>query len=215
MEHQLFQSKLKPLIDGNLLSKIIRSSSSGETPHRTAAMELIFERSVRERRERAVARVRDSLQPDPVPDPRRNEGLDAPIQPAEPPAPTPRPVSRTPSDPRASWFFTSETAHNPKLIPRPKPTQRAIPVATQVDTGAHRSSMPNMRAHDSDSEAPEETFLKCSIPSCGASLGRKRLKHGLYCRVCSSQKVMRCANCGVRRSKEVKKCGGCGMKFAR
>lgn len=67
MEHELFQSKLKPLVDTALLSKMIRSSSSGKNPHRAAAMELIFERSIRERHQRVSTKVRNTLQLDPTP----------------------------------------------------------------------------------------------------------------------------------------------------
>ena len=55
MEHELFQSKLKPLVDRALISDAIESSSSGEHPHRAAAIELILERSIRDRRERVLA----------------------------------------------------------------------------------------------------------------------------------------------------------------
>jgi len=213
MEHEFFQSELKPSVDDNLLSKIIRSTSSGENSHRTAAMELIFERSILERREKAVVRVRDSLQPEPVPEPRRSrEGSRISAQPAEPlaPAPTPPPVSRPPPKPRLA---PSETAPNPKPMPRPESSQKAIPVATRIDADAHLEPAPNMRAIDS--KPPVETFLRCSIPTCGASLSRNGLEDGLYCGVCSNQTAMRCGNCGVQRSKRVKKCGGCGLPFVR
>ena len=55
MEHELFQSKLKPLVDRALISDAIESSCSGEHPHRAAAIELILERSIQDRRERVLA----------------------------------------------------------------------------------------------------------------------------------------------------------------
>lgn len=66
MQHKLFYSKLRPLVEGHSLLEIIRSSSSGENPHRSAAMELIFERSIQEHRERAVAKVK-KLKTEPSP----------------------------------------------------------------------------------------------------------------------------------------------------
>lgn len=71
MQHELFQSKLKNSIDVALLSEIIRSSSSGQNSHRTATMELIFEGSIRARRERALTNVENSLWLDPTPRPMR------------------------------------------------------------------------------------------------------------------------------------------------
>jgi len=58
MEHELFQSKLKPLVDEASVLKMIRSISSGENSHRAAAVELVLERSVQERRKRMIAKVR-------------------------------------------------------------------------------------------------------------------------------------------------------------
>ena len=65
MEHELFQSELKPSVDGALVSDIIRSSSSGQNSYRTAAMELLFEKSIQARRKRAFMKV-EGVQPDPT-----------------------------------------------------------------------------------------------------------------------------------------------------
>jgi len=70
MEHELFQSELKPSVDGALISGMIRSSSSGLHSHRAAAMELILERSIQERRERMLAKAKNSLRPDPTSQPK-------------------------------------------------------------------------------------------------------------------------------------------------
>ena len=70
MEHELFQSVLKPLVDGALVSSMIRRSSSGLHSHRVAAMELIIERSIQERRETMLANAKKSLRPDPTPQPK-------------------------------------------------------------------------------------------------------------------------------------------------
>jgi len=67
MEHELFQSELKPSVDGALISGMIRSSSSGLHSHRTAAMGLILERSIQERRERMLTKAKNSLRLDPAP----------------------------------------------------------------------------------------------------------------------------------------------------
>ena len=57
MQHELFYSKLKHSVEGSSLLEVISNSSSGENPHRAAAMESIFERSIQERRERVAAGV--------------------------------------------------------------------------------------------------------------------------------------------------------------
>ena len=207
MEHELFQSKLKPLVDANLLSKIIGSSSSGESPHRTAAMELIFERSIQERRERTLARVRESPQPGPVPEPkRRSEKSNAPIQPADAPIPAPAPQqkSRPPPKPQPT---PGETDQNPLLAS----VRKTTPAATQSDASAQRKSVPNSRK--SDSKPPDDTFLRCSVKSCGVPHGRDGLKDGLYCGVCPNQTATLCAYCGVHRSTKVRNCKGCGLRF--
>jgi len=69
MEHKLFYSKLKPSVEDSTLFEIIGSSSSGEKPHRAASMELIFERSIREHKERIAAGAKESKTQPPPADP--------------------------------------------------------------------------------------------------------------------------------------------------
>ena len=210
MEHELFQSELKPSVDDSLLSKIIRGSSSGENSHRAAVMGLIFERSVQERRERMATRLRDSLRPGPMPEPKRsNEWLNNSIRPAEPPAPAPapQPVLRPPPQPQST---PREAAQNQKSVPRPEPTHRMNLAEMLSQEGVHRKSVPDVRT--SDSKPTKDTFLRCPVRSCGASLGRYHLKDGLHCGVCGNR-AMLCANCGVCRSTNVKNCSGCGLRF--
>ena len=49
-----------------MLLEIIGNSFSGENPHRAAAMELIFERSIQEHRERVVASAESKIQSQPA-----------------------------------------------------------------------------------------------------------------------------------------------------
>ena len=67
MEYELFQSELKSSVNGALISGMIRSSSSGLHSHRAAAMELILERSIQDRRERVLAEAKNGLPSDPAP----------------------------------------------------------------------------------------------------------------------------------------------------
>jgi len=76
MEHELFQSELKPSVDGALISGMIRSSSSGLHSHRAAAMELILEKSIQDRRERMLTKAKNSLRPDPAPQLKSGEPSD-------------------------------------------------------------------------------------------------------------------------------------------
>ena len=54
MQHELFYSKFKPLVGRPPLLDIIRDSPLGESPHRAAAMGLIFERTIHNCRERVL-----------------------------------------------------------------------------------------------------------------------------------------------------------------
>ena len=97
MQHKLFYSKLRPSVKGSSLLEIIRSSSSGENPHRAAAMELIFERSIRERREGIAAAEKESMtQPPPtnppVTDKKPEITKPAPVRFEQKQSPPPRPL---------------------------------------------------------------------------------------------------------------------------
>ena len=87
MEHELFQSKLKSPIDAILISGIIRSSSSSLNSHRMATMELILERTIRERRERMFGKAKNSVRPDPTPQPKRASEVPSIPTPEVQPAP--------------------------------------------------------------------------------------------------------------------------------
>ena len=63
MEHELFRSKLKSLVDRTLIPSIIEGSSSGEHPHHAVAVWLVLERSTQERRER-MSRIKNASQLD-------------------------------------------------------------------------------------------------------------------------------------------------------
>jgi len=67
MEYELFRSKLKPSVDGALISGVIRRSSSGLNSHRTAVMELVIEGSIQERRERMFEKAKNNPRPQPLP----------------------------------------------------------------------------------------------------------------------------------------------------
>lgn len=66
MEHELFHSELKHLVERSSLLDIIKDSPSGENPHRVAAMELIFDKIIDDYRERVFSRVDKSPPADPT-----------------------------------------------------------------------------------------------------------------------------------------------------
>jgi hypothetical protein len=208
MEHELFQSKLKPSVDGALLSDIIRSSSSGEHSHRTAAMELILERSIQGRRERVSKKVEDSLQPDPTPKPKRSEPLKTTSQPAERPTPPlasqppPQPLSSTIARILVSTLIAREAPQNPP--PLQKPTK-------STKTGAQREEpRPNAIVNTS----PSEDIAQLACSWCNVEQLRRHLRSGVDCRFCPGSFVgMKCAGCGTMRVSDIEACSNCHKKF--
>jgi len=133
MEHELFQSKLKPLVDVTLLPRTIRGSSSGESPHRTAAMGLIFRRSIQERHERVSTKTKNTLRSDPTTQPKSSDVLgtsipqvQSPIRtlPTPAPAPTPTPVPVP---------LPSPSSPNPSADSSARPTPPSVKCEAQSD----------------------------------------------------------------------------------
>jgi len=69
MQHKLFYSKLKSSVSRSSLSDAIRDSPLGENPHRRVAMELVFDKTIDDCRERMLARAKKSSQADPAEQP--------------------------------------------------------------------------------------------------------------------------------------------------
>ena len=119
MEHELFQSKLKPLVDATLLPRTIRSSSSGESPHRAAAMVSIFGRSIQKYRERVSTDAKNALLVDPTTQPKNSDALDISIPQVQSPvrtrAPTPAPVSAPTQTPIHTPRLPSSSSPNPSV----------------------------------------------------------------------------------------------------
>ena len=145
MEHELFQSKLKPSVEGALVPEIIRDSSSGLDSHRTAAMELFFESSIQGRRERMFAKVKTSLCPDLTPwSKETSEGSTVSIPEVKPSAPAPvlQPPQFLPSDATldvstraVSAPINHETSQNPpKHARKTEAAQSKAPVVTMGKT---------------------------------------------------------------------------------
>ena len=203
MEHELFQSKLKHLVDGALLSRIIESSSTGEHPHRTAAMELVIERSVRDRRERMVAKSENTSRPDPTPQPQGGN-----IQQVQPPAAVRVPAPQ----------LSSQSSNNNHLDGRQEPT----PIKSEVPSSS--GTLPKttnsggvaerLRAAVLTDPPPPEVLVELVCMSCGVKQRRGILESGIDCSRCpKSSSVVRCVCCGTIRSKNRRKCTHCHGKF--
>ena len=157
MQHELFHSDFKPSIERSSLLDIIRDSPLGENPHRAVAMRLVFERSIRDCRERMLAQEKKSLQADPAAKPEGSgkaaSTLTAATHPTttQPPPPATQFKSTTeqPPQPQAmrpqlqapgNWLLTPETWHRdskPQLNPLPQPSK---PPKAQPPTHKHNPS---------------------------------------------------------------------------
>ena len=209
MEHELFQSKLKPSVDGALISDMIRSSSSGLNSHRTAAMELIIERSIQERRERTFRQARSSLGPDPTPQP-KGEAPDTPTSQAQFPTPTTASQPSSPSLPNdtagiATSLGSASDNHEvsqdswtvSKSTKRVKKTTRCEEPSADVKTNL----------------SPSEDFVELTCQKCDVKQLRSGLWRGIYCGQCSTIQSMKCVGCGTVRVSDIDACTTCHKKF--
>ena len=218
MEHGLFQSELKPSVDGALVSDIIRSSSSGQNSHRTAAMELLFERSVQARRKRAFTKVK-GVRPDPTLQPTRTSEA--------PNMPTPQMQSPTPPTALQS---TSQLLSNVNISIVTSPTQPVtkhevlqnspplLKTPQKVEVIQHDTLPADAKIDASSSE----DIVQLVCQRCHLEQLRSNLQFGIFCDQCPprgrppggrSFSFMKCVGCGTRRSKDVEACTNCYKKF--
>jgi hypothetical protein len=211
MEHELFQSKLKPSVNDALLSKIIRSSSLGEYSHRAAVMGLVFERSIRERCKRDFAKVEDSLQPDPALQLKGSEPLKVPIPSAEFPIPTPTlPLPPQPS-PNASIDVPARPAPSFAIHEAPLHLPTLSKLAQKANKATRRGG-PQANAKANPPPSEDTTQLACS--SCGATQRRSDLRYSVGCGSCPALfDMMKCVGCGSVRRGDIEACTGCRRKF--
>ena len=86
MEHDLFHSRFKSSVGRSSLLDIIRDSPLGENPHREAAMELVFDRTIDDCQERMFAKAKKSSQAGPVIQPNSHEKSRPTLTPVKQPA---------------------------------------------------------------------------------------------------------------------------------
>ena len=206
MEHELFQSKLKTSVEGGLVPEIIRSSSSGLNSHRTAAMELLFERSIQERRERMCTKAKHSLRSDPAKGvseepiiPVLKTKAPVPVPAPQPPQP-PQPPHLPPSSAIIKIFQSAFANHEP---PQDSPERvKKTKVANREDPPV------NVRPNPS----PEDAVPDLVCRSCGVEQLRKSLRSGIHCGWCFVPSTMKCVGCGAYRNRVVEVCT-CSRKF--
>ena len=122
MEYELFQSKLKPLVDCASIINIIENSSSGEHPHCMVTMWLVLKRSIEARFKRMVEKA---SQQDPTFQPESSTKTPTPlisksqVQPLAP-VPVPQPLFQSSS----SSVLTSALA---KVEASPEPPTLLCP----------------------------------------------------------------------------------------
>ena len=184
MEHELFRSKLKPLVDRTLIHSVIDSSSSGEYPHRWEAMTLVFERAIQERRERMSEEAKNVAQFSPTSQPEGS--TEAPIVPtssAQPltPGPAPQPPPQSSSSPVPA-LASAKTKASPDSSTLPEPRKE-----TKV---GHLDVPP---ANTKTNPPPKETVkFACD---CGAVMSTSLTLHDFFCPKASS---LKCTGCGAR-----------------
>jgi hypothetical protein len=207
MEHELFQSKLKPSVDGALVSDMIRSSSSGLNSHRTAAMELILERSIQERRERMFAKAKNNLRPDPTPQPKRTSEVPNISIPKCNPLPLPlflQPPSQLPND--TTGTATSLVSASAKYEASQDSSALSKP-HKKIKKVARREELP---ADAKTNPSPSVDFVELECQGCHLKQLRSHLRSGVFCNPCSwPRSRMKCVGCGTIRISDVDACTSC------
>ena len=205
MEHELFRSKLKPSVDAALLSEMIRSSSSGEHPHRAAVMEAIFERSIRECHGEVLTNAMNASRPDPASQPEGNEGapnITIPQAQSHTPAPASGPPSHSPPNSAgiglSAGFMPasveSEVSLTSPTFTRLAKKRKGIRYEDPADAGLN-------------SPLPEDTVeLVCR--SCGTEGSR-----GTSCITPWCFGAPMCTGCGNVETEATEACTGCHKRF--
>lgn len=203
MEHNLFLSELKPLVDRTLLFNIIESSCSGKNSHRTAAIELVLERSIQERRKRVLVNAKDALQPDPVPQHQSSEALTPQLQsPAPALVSTPQPPLRSTSSlVVASASAKIEAPQGPSTLSEPRKKSTGVRGKELATSSAKKSSVKHT------------VELECM--DCGAKVSASGLPFHFFCPRSPSVLAphFKCVGCGTKRVGPAAFCINCRGMF--
>lgn len=195
MEHELFQSKLKPLVDTTLLSKTIRTSSSGENPHRAAALVLILERSIQERCKRTFTGVNSTPRRDPAPKPQRSSSVpDVSTLQVESPSLAPPPQQSSQLSPDDDTSILENPVSAPAKCKTSRDSQAVPEPGTRVKEVVQRE------------EPPADTKV-IPRPACRKCIKQMRDHR---CKSCLGPMIiMKCVRCGSLRANAVEICTRC------
>ena len=181
MEYELFRSKLKPSVDGALVSGIIRSSWSGLNSHRMAVMELIVEGSIRDRRERIFGEAKNSLRSDSIPQAEKASeapNMSIPEVQLSAPAPAPQPPSQSLSD------DATGIATNPALA---SVKYNTSPDSPALSKRAKRIKVARSEKPPADFKtnlSPSEDSVELECEGCHSKRSRSSLWGGASCTWC-------------------------------
>jgi hypothetical protein len=212
MEHELFQSKLKCSVDGASVSDMIRSSSSGLHSYRTAAIELILERSIEERRERILAK--GSLRSDPTPQPKRtSEAPNTPTPQVQSPAPAPAPqppsqlllddttrIVTGPASSSTKYERSQDSSAPPELAQILKEVARCTKLSADFETKL----------------SPSKVFVELACEICNVNQQPRSFWLGDHCSLCPGGfwgPRLKCVGCGTIKSPGFDACTNCHGKF--
>jgi len=215
MEYELFRSKLKPFVDGALIPGIIRRSSLGLNSHCTAAMELMIEGSIQERRERMFEKARDSPRSDPTPQAKSISVLpNTSIPEVQPLAPAPAPQLPSQSLPSAATGIVTSPASTSSKYNAPSDS----PVLSKRAKGIEVAQSEKPLADVKTDPSPPKDFVELECEGCHLKRLRS-LPWGVSCPGCfltgskSDTNRMKCVGCGTIWVGGVDACTGCHRKF--
>jgi len=177
-------------------------------------MQLILERSIQERRKRMSAKAKNSVKPNPTPQPKRtSEEPNNSIPRVNPPAPAPAPQLpsqslRSDTTRTVDGFTWASAKHEtPDSSALSKP-------ATEIKVARGGEPPADVKINPS----PSEDLVELICPKCNV----KQLRSGLsgqsriYCGLCSGAKKgreMRCVGCGTMGVGKIDACPGCHRRF--
>ena len=213
MEHELFQCELKPLVGTTSLSKMIRSTSSGENPHRAAVMELLLDRSIQERRGRTLTKVRIRPRSDPTPQPKKSKDpLKISIPQVEPPTSLPAPQPPSQSSPN-----TNTKLRPIRLVSSSAKCEPSLdwPILPRSAKDANVLRYEEDPPPDANTNAPlPEDIVGLRCRTCSFGQLRSQLRSGVYCEFCfRATAIMKCVGCGTIMINDTDTCTNCRRRF--
>ena len=213
MEYELFRSKLKPSVDGALISGIIRSSSSGLNSHRTAVMELMIEGSIHERRERMFEKAKNNPRSDPTPRAKRTSvapNISTPEAQPLAPAPTSQPpLQSLPNDTTVTVTSLASASAEHKTL---QDSSGPLKPAKKIEGVARSEELP---ADVKTNPSPSEDSVELECETCHLKRSRRCLFFGFcgQCILAENGGKMKCVGCGTVKAYNVDACTGCHRTF--